>query len=302
MSKRDAARDRDENMERALLSLEGLSVGDAFGETFLSGPGTAFRVHGRQLSPPPWRWTDDTQMAAALVEVLAEHGRVDQDALAERFARRYEPGRGYGAAAHELMAALRSGAEWRSASSALFDGQGSLGNGSAMRVAPLGAFFAPDLDQVAAEAALSAEVTHAHPDGVAGGVAVAVAAALVWRSRGEPLDPGPFLRGVAERLPAGAVRDGLAEAQKVPEWLGPTEAGRILGNGSRITAADTVPFCLWVVSCNADSYEDALWFAASALGDIDTTCAIVGGLIALRSGLDGIPQPWRDAREPLPAR
>jgi ADP-ribosylglycohydrolase len=301
MSTPSASRDRDDNLQRALLSLEGLSVGDAFGETFLSGPGTAFRLHGRQLAPPPWPWTDDTQMAAALVEVLAEHGRVDQDALASRFATRYEPGRGYGAAAHELMAALRSGAAWRPASHALFDGQGSLGNGSAMRVAPLGAFFAPDLERAAEQAALSAEVTHAHPDGVAGGVAVAVAAALMWRSRGEPLDPGPFLRGVAERLPAGAVRDGLAEAQKVPEWLGAAEAGRILGNGSRITAADTVPFCLWVVSCHADSYDEALWFAATALGDIDTTCAIVGGLIALRCGLDGIPQAWRDAREPLPA-
>jgi ADP-ribosylglycohydrolase len=301
MSKRNASEDRAENMERALLSLEGLSVGDAFGETFLSSPGAAYRLHGRQLCPPPWPWTDDTQMAVGLVEVLAEHGRVDQDALARRFAERYEPRRGYGAAAHELMDALRSGATWPSASRALFDGQGSLGNGSAMRVAPLGAFFAPDLDRVAEEAARSAEVTHAHPDGAAGAVAVAVAAALVWRSRGEALDAGPFLRAVAERLPAGAVRDGLAEAEKVPEWLDAAEAGRILGNGSRITAADTVPFCLWTVSCHADSYDDALWFTASAMGDIDTTCAIVGGLLALRCGLDGIPQSWRESREPLPA-
>jgi ADP-ribosylglycohydrolase len=287
-------------LERALLALEGLSVGDAFGETFLRNPGAVPRLLGRQAFPPPWPWTDDTQMAAAIVEVLAECGRVDQEALARRFAERYEPHRGYGAAAHELIAELRAGARWDRASRAMFGGEGSLGNGSAMRVAPLGAFFAGDLDRVVDEAALSAEVTHAHPEGVAGAVAVAVAAALAWTQRGGAADPGGFLRSIAERLPACAVRDGLVEAQGLDLSVGAHEGGRILGNGSRITAPDTVPFCLWAVAWHGDRYAEALWFTASALGDIDTTCAIVGGVLALRAGLAGIPPDWRDAREALP--
>ncbi len=291
-----------EILERALLALEGLSVGDAFGEMFLRNPGAApLRLHRREAFPPPWPWTDDTQMAAAIVELLAEHGRVDQDELARRFAQRYEPHRGYGAAAHELLRELRRGGRWDTANRGLFGGQGSLGNGSAMRVAPLGAFFAGDLDRVAEQAALSAEITHAHPEGVAGAVAVAVAAALAWTSRGVALEPGAFLRAVAERLPVSATRDGVVEAQRLDPSLGAPEAGRILGNGSRITAPDTVPFCLWVVARHADGYTDALWSAASALGDIDTTCAIVGGVLALRVGLAGIPRDWREAREPLPA-
>jgi ADP-ribosylglycohydrolase len=59
--------------------------------------------------------------------------------------------------------------------------------------------------------------------------------------------------------------------------------------------------CLWVVAHHADSYAGALWTVASALGDIDTTCAIVGGIVALRTGLAGIPPAWRAAREPLPS-
>jgi hypothetical protein len=38
----------------------------------------------------------------------------------------------------------------------------------------------------------------------------------------------------------------------------------------------------------------------SALGDRDTTCAIVGGVVSLQVGEAGLPAAWLDAREPLP--
>lgn len=50
----------------------------------------------------------------------------------------------------------------------LFYGQGSYGNGAAMRVAPLGAYFADDLALATQQARLSAEVTHAHAEGLIG--------------------------------------------------------------------------------------------------------------------------------------
>ena len=50
----------------------------------------------------------------------------------------------------------------------------------------------------------------------------------------------------------------------------------------------------------ADSYEEALWLTVSGLGDRDTTCAMVGGIVALYTGVKGIPAPWMQAREPLP--
>ena len=64
----------------------------------------------------------------------------------------------------------------------LFGGEGSFGNGAAMRVAPLGAYFADELDAVVEQASFSAEVTHSHPEGIAGAIAVAVAAALCLAS------------------------------------------------------------------------------------------------------------------------
>jgi ADP-ribosylglycohydrolase len=56
---------------------------------------------------------------------------------------------------HGLLPKLASGANFQVEAPALFGGQGSFGNGAAMRVAPLGAYFADDLAQVVAQARLS---------------------------------------------------------------------------------------------------------------------------------------------------
>ena len=63
----------------------------------------------------PWRWTDDTAMAISIVELLAEHGTIDPDALAAAFVRRFqlEPDRGYGAGAYDLLGRVSVGAAWR---------------------------------------------------------------------------------------------------------------------------------------------------------------------------------------------
>jgi ADP-ribosylglycohydrolase len=288
---------------RARLSLDGLSVGDAFGETFFTHDAIiARRVRDREVAAPPWRWTDDTEMALSIVDELVESGGIDQDRLALRFAHRMDPQRGYGPGAQKLLAKLQKGRDWRSASRGMFGGRGSFGNGAAMRAAPIGAYFADDLDAATAQAALSAEVTHAHAEGIAGAIAVAVAAALCWRGRDEAWDGPAFLRAVAARTPAGAVRAGLHDAAGLARGTGVIEAAVRLGNGMSISAPDTVPFALWSLAQHADAWDEALWHTATALGDVDTTCAVVGGVLVLRSGPAGVPEAWRRAREPLPRR
>ena len=105
-----------------------------------------------------------------LSAVLKSHGSVHQDALAKRFARRFErdPERGYGKMTRIQMREIMAGAKWRDMAANAFGGQGSMGNGSAMRVAPLGAYFADDLERCAEEAKASSLVTHTHPEGMAG--------------------------------------------------------------------------------------------------------------------------------------
>jgi len=96
----------------------------------------------------PWDFTDDTMMSIGIVEVLSQYEEINQDALAQTFARHYiqEPNRGYGGMAHYILRSISEGIHWRTVSQQVFDGMGSMGNGGAMRVAPLGAYFFDDID------------------------------------------------------------------------------------------------------------------------------------------------------------
>src|SRR6516225_9693914 len=87
-------------------------------------------------------YTDDTEMALSIVEILQERGSIDQDLLATRFANRMQFNRGYGRGAYTVVWGVKQGVAWRLGTRIGFRGMGSFGNGAAMRVAPLGAFFA----------------------------------------------------------------------------------------------------------------------------------------------------------------
>jgi len=286
----------------ARLSLEGLSVGDAFGDRFFMHADTAKAlIQAQALPKDPWAYTDDTNMALSIYETLRVHQEIHQDDLATSFARHYDPSRGYGPAMHRLLAHIASGDPWKSVAQAQFEGQGSFGNGAAMRVAPVGAYFFDDIDKVVAEAQKSAEITHAHSEGIAGAIAVAVAAALAVRYR-EKAAPNraDYLNAILPFVPDSEVKSGIARAKDIRSRVVDHVIGMI-GNGYRISAQDTVPFTLWCAGESLNNFEDAMWLTASALGDVDTNCAIVGGIVSLYVGQTGIPQEWIDKREPLPS-
>ena len=295
--------DHEQRIARARLSLEGLSTGDAFGERFFEHHNREVLLPRRALPDGPWPFTDDTAMALSIVDVLGRRGRIDQDDLAERFARRFraEPGRGYGRGAIGLLESVSAGASWQTAAGAMFGGQGSWGNGSAMRVAPVGAYFADDPGQAARQARASAVVTHAHPEGRAGAMATAVAAAAAWQlSHSTEANRGATLLDTAiAHTPASRVRDGLNRAAALA-GCDSAVAAAVLGSGGEVSCPDTVPFCLWCAAQHLDSFAEAMWATATGLGDVDTTCAIVGGIVVLAAGIESIPADFLARREPLP--
>jgi ADP-ribosylglycohydrolase len=294
---------RHNRVVRARLAVEGLSLGDAFGQTFFHRERWAEGSRLRQLPPPPWKYTDDTEMALGILEVLAADGAIYEDNLAAAFVRRYEqnPYRGYGSGSHEILSAIAKGTPWREAASAAFDGQGSLGNGGSMRVAPVGAYFADDYDMVVEQARKSAEVTHLHPEGIAGAIAVAVATAWACRrcQSGDIHSSHSMFKIVLAQTPDGETRRGVVRASEIPLETWEFSVAERLGNGSQVTAPDTVPFCLWSAARNIDDYCESLWRTANVGGDIDTNCAIVGGIVAMAVGEAGLPQPWLKNRESL---
>jgi len=289
---------RERRRALALVSLAGLSVGDAFGERFFTSESDIEGMIGARVLPAaPWSFTDDTVMAMSIVDVLSEAGEIDRDVLAGLFGARYrlDPGRGYGGTAHRILAGIAAGGSWAEAARAAFHGAGSMGNGAAMRAAPIGAYFHDDYRRAAEEARKSAEVTHAHAEGQAGAIAVAVAAACVARGGGSAAE---LFDAVLQHTPGGKTRDVVEQASGLPLGYDIRTAVAALGNGSALISQDTVPFCIWCAARHLDDFEAAMWSTVSGLGDRDTTCAIVGGIVSL-SATTEVPPDWIAAREPL---
>jgi len=289
-------------MARARLSLEGLAIGDALGEMLAYNCANARSRADKGFMAGPWWHTDDTEMALGIYEVLNRLGRIDPDELAMRFSERFrkDPDRGYGAMARMILQQILAGENWQRASAAAFSGQGSMGNGGAMRVAPLGAYMADDPDSnIRGEATLSAMVTHSHREGKAGAIAVAIAAATAWRLRGQPKETTSraVLQAALDLTPDGETREGIRHAMELPFSKSSREAAKELGNGSLVTAPDTVPYALWCAAKNLDDYREVIIETATGDGDCDTNCAMVGGIVVLFTGRDSIPRDWQDARE-----
>jgi ADP-ribosylglycohydrolase len=300
--KADLPANHGERAELMQLSLDGLGLGDALGEMLsYQSANASRRLAENDLPAGPWFHTDDTEMAISIVEVLKSHGELNQDALARRFARRFErdPDRGYGSMTRIQLREINAGAKWRETAANAFSGQGSMGNGGAMRVAPLGAYFADDLASCVDAARDSALVTHTHPEGVAGTIAVAVGAAMAWQLRDAPQTDfaQKFFAAILRLSPESKVRRGILLASQTPIEVPIQDVAKSLGNGSLVTAPDTVPFCIWMVANYPLQFVEAIGKTISVGGDCDTNAAIVGGIVALSAGRAGIPSEWLQARE-----
>ncbi|MGV9888620.1 ADP-ribosylglycohydrolase family protein [Streptomyces sp. NPDC003395] len=287
----------DGRLVRALASLRGLAVGDALGSQFFV-PANYPLLKRCELPPGPWQWTDDTEMACSVVAVLAAQERIDQDALARSFAEHHDFDRGYGPAVNRLLRLIREGGDWRELSAALFKGQGSWGNGAAMRIAPLGAWYADDPEQATHQAEISAYPTHQHREAVVGAMAVAAATALAAAPGGPP-SPEALLDEVVALVPKSAVGQGLRRARDMLDYGDAATVAAVLGCGRRTSAHDTVPFALWSAARSLGDFEEAFWTTAQVGGDVDTTCAIVGGVLAAGKA-GGPPADWAERTEALP--
>ncbi len=229
-------------------------------------------------------YTDDTQMAIAVCESLLRRDGVDEDDLATTIAAAFDPERGYGPGTTTGVRLWREGVPVRDAAATLFGGEGSAGNGAAMRVAPVGLRFAHDHDRCVAEARRQARLTHAHPIGVDG--AAAQAAAVAAAVRGDD-----HLAAALDAVRTAELRDPLRRAAGMA-WR---DAGAL---GATVAAHESVPAAL--LAATAPSFEEALTAAVRCGGDTDTVAAMAGAVAGARLGVEAIPARWLDALEDGP--
>lgn len=103
-----------------------------------------------------------------------------------------------------------------------------------------------------------------------------------------------------DHVPDGGVAPYLRIAADLPFTADPRAVAAEVGSGHRISAPDTVPYALWCAARHLDDLTEALWATARSGGDVDTTCAIVGGVVAARTGVERVPADWLASCEPLP--
>ena len=231
------------------------------------------------------RWTDDTQMALDLAESLTQKPHLDQDDIADRFAKSYRWSRGYGPGAARMLKQIRGGVDWRVANTAAFR-QGSFGNGAAMRAPVVGLACIGSLSTLVERAKASAVVTHAHPLGQEGAVLIALTTSLSFAMR-RPSEILDNLQSHAE-LEAFVQRLERARAWLEGEEVDPAAVRKHLGNG--ITAAESCVTSIYIALRFFElPFERLLAFTAACGGDVDTIGAMAGAIWGARNGAEALP-------------
>ncbi len=292
-------------IQLAKRALTGTAIGDAFGQSFFTkSKEVEIALKNKQTPKTNWVFTDDTVMSIPLLKSLIQYESINQDFIAKEFALNYnkEWNRGYGPSMHRKLKAIEEGMDWLELSKSSFNGEGSIGNGGAMRVALIGAYFYDDYKKVISETKKSCEITHYNLEAVAGAIAVAVSTAICTRiGLGESTSKDIFLDTLISLVPESATLYRLKKIELLPKNYQIQTIVSAIGDSTSMKTQDTVPFSIWNVYHYSDHYsdhfEDCLWSTVSGLGDRDTTCAIAGGISIMSSKSENVPQKWLNSVE-----
>ncbi len=274
----------------------GAALGDAIGEVAFSAQDRDPLLTQIQRAEI-LRYTDDTVMTLALAEVLIESGDVDPQSLGCAFHKHYrkEPRRGYGRGPREIFELVeQEGIGYKDAALRIYDGQGSFGNGAAMRVAPVGLYYhALDEAALCEKARQSAAVTHAHPVGMDGAAIQALAVATtVPLNVQRPFSPQAFLDRLLAHAQTTVMRDKLRRlATLLEEHSPPAEAARALGLS--IAVQESLPFALYCFLSHPHTFMECILCAVTHGGDRDTMGAMAGALSGAYLGIEAIPPDWQ---------
>lgn len=217
----------------------GSIIGDIIGSTYEFNPTKDYNF---QLFTKEMTFTDDSVLTFAVIESLLDKTLFDKSI--HKWGNRY-PGRGYG-----LRFSL-----WLASDNP--QPYNSFGNGSAMRVSPVGLVF-PSKVQVLKYAKLSAEATHNHPEGIKGAQAVALAIHLACQ-------------GVDKKVIKAEIETEFGyDVSKTYQQIQPDYKFDETCQGS-------VPESL-IAFFESTDFESAIRLAVSLGGDADTQACIVGGI------------------------
>lgn len=288
-----------DDVQKAQAILYGLALGDALGwpVEFLKMRkiNIIYDEEGIKEPPDPARYTDETQMTLAVSEALITAGEQSIDALMEVVTGRFiawsnspDNDRAPGHTVTEAIRTLEAGVSWRESGVAHAEG-----NGSAVRVAPIGYLYQHDLDRLRDVAHAIGIATHAHPTADAASVAGAVAIKLALDGV-HPENYVEYLIDSVQNISREFV-DVLSKVEHVIHWTDEQAALEYIGSGW--VGKEVIPMAIYCAARYPDDFVGAVRRAVNIPGDSDSVGCVTGGLVAARLGLEGIPTEWIDRLE-----
>ena len=218
---------------------------------------------------PEMERTDDSILCIATADWLLHGGDVSH--YYSRYALEYPyPMGGYGS--------MFKAWSIKVARQGIYEPYNSCGNGSAMRITPVGWAFETEREVLAA-AEVSASCTHNHPEGIKGAQATALCIFLARQGH-----TASDIRARIERDFGYDLSMSVEELQRRYSWQG------IDGKGDGGICQDSVPQAI-ICALQAKDFEDAIRNAISIGGDSDTIGCIAGGIA---EALYGIPESIKE--------
>lgn len=255
------------------------------GKTF--GPSAYHKTKGGETS-------DDTAMSVALTESLVENKKFIPELVAKKYLEWYNGPKfcGAGDTTRKALSALNNGVTWYESGIV-----GALGNGTAMRAAPLGIFYNEGAEKYAR---LDAMITHHSYEAQQGSTAIALIIAMIINRQPKEV----ILENILYALGTGPVYENI-KLIKTNKIIADTlynknydiEKDKKGGNriisqlilGAKYTAVEVVARALYVFLAT-NSFQEAIELVIRAGGDSDTAASIVGNLAGAYYGLNLIPQ------------
>jgi ADP-ribosylglycohydrolase len=282
-------------------TLLGLAIGDALGAAIeFEMPGTFAEVTGYRDGGPhglaPGEWTDDTSMALALADSIAEDGW-DLDDQVEHYLKWWKTG-AYSVNDRVFdigVTTVRALQRFQETGNARYSGDRSeraSGNGSIMRLAPVPIrycyMFPNGLDDLIERCMESSLPTHASPQCLSGCayMGLLLCGLIHGLPREEVLSPDwePLRRlktAYALHPEIEEVASGSFRHKHPPE---------IVGSGYVVKSLEAA---LWAFH-DAQDFREAVLRAVNLGDDADTTGAVCGQFAGAYWGESGIPVEWRD--------
>lgn len=252
-------------------------------------------------------YTDDTQLTLHTARALIEGSGFKFDYFIKEYVNWLDDppiGPGYGCLSS--IKKLKYGIPWKEAAS------NSGGNGTVMRVSPIGLFYCKNLSELKKAAYNSSVITHSHPAASAGAILIARAVSyLVEKDPTNGFELDEFIQVLVETIsnsPEPIWNDFIEILYKIKDNIGiELESGLIKFSQIGVKApyfieqylgkAFVHPYAISTVACaififlsTMNSFENCIYALAGAGGDSDTIGAIGGSLAGAYFGFENIPK------------